>query len=130
MNILIAIRISFSLPILFKPVTYNNIRYIDGGLSNNIPLEFCNKDTTLVLTVKHSNKFIKKYRIKFLFDIFFTLSNSCLNKIQDLYKNRGYYIIQFYYENNNIFSYDYITKEIFKDLIESGKKICQDLFEN
>ena len=37
MSVIDAIQISTCIPILFKPIKYNNYYYIDGGIINNIP---------------------------------------------------------------------------------------------
>lgn len=55
MPIITAIRISCSVPIIFTPVFYNNCWYIDGGMMNNFPIKYCNKDTTLGLFIKYNN---------------------------------------------------------------------------
>jgi NTE family protein len=49
MSILLAVRISMSIPILFTPVFYNSYYYLDGALVNNFPLNHCNKKSTLGL---------------------------------------------------------------------------------
>lgn len=36
-----AIRASMAIPILFNPVKYNGTIYVDGGLSNNFPIDAC-----------------------------------------------------------------------------------------
>lgn len=36
-----AIRASMAIPILFNPVKYNGTIYVDGGLSNNFPVDAC-----------------------------------------------------------------------------------------
>lgn len=54
MMIKTAIRISISIPIIFTPVYYNNNHYIDGGVTNNFPLNYCNKETTLGFYVNFS----------------------------------------------------------------------------
>jgi len=38
MKVLLAIRMSISIPIIFKPVTYQNKLYIDGGMCDNFPI--------------------------------------------------------------------------------------------
>jgi predicted acylesterase/phospholipase RssA len=42
MNILKAITISISIPIIFKPCLYNNKLWVDGGVMNNYPIEIFN----------------------------------------------------------------------------------------
>lgn len=56
MSVLLAIRISISLPIFFTPVYYNNSYYFDGAIINNIPLSYCNEKTTLGLFIKSTKK--------------------------------------------------------------------------
>lgn len=40
MQIWLALRITTNIPIYFNSIKYNNNQYIDGGVSNNIPLEY------------------------------------------------------------------------------------------
>ena len=40
MSVLIAIRMSIAIPIIFTPVIYNNNVYVDGGLVNNFPYKY------------------------------------------------------------------------------------------
>jgi hypothetical protein len=54
MSVLLSIRISISIPIIFTPVLYNEDQYLDGGIVNNFPLNHCNKETTLGLYIKNS----------------------------------------------------------------------------
>ena len=53
MSVIIALRISMSIPILFTPVFYNSNYYIDGALVNNFPFNHCNKLTTLGLFINN-----------------------------------------------------------------------------
>ena len=55
MSVITAVRISCSVPLYFTPVLYNNCYYVDGGIKNNFPLNYCNKATTLGLYIKHHN---------------------------------------------------------------------------
>lgn len=40
MSVMVAIRMSISLPIIFSPVLYKNNYYIDGGVINNFPIKY------------------------------------------------------------------------------------------
>ena len=53
MSVITAIRISCSVPVIFEPVLFNGDYYIDGGLSNNFPLKYCNPETTLGIYIKN-----------------------------------------------------------------------------
>ena len=45
MLVIDALRITFSIPFVFKPVLINNEYYVDGGLTNNYPELFNSKET-------------------------------------------------------------------------------------
>ncbi len=47
MEIAMATRISMSLPVFFKPVTYNDKVYVDGGALNNFPMDIFDKEPYL-----------------------------------------------------------------------------------
>ena len=47
MHILKAIEISTAVPLIYKPVFYKNCYYLDGGLANNFPINYCNLDKTI-----------------------------------------------------------------------------------
>ena len=41
MSVLTAIRMSMSIPVVFTPVRHNDMLYVDGGLYNNFPIDYC-----------------------------------------------------------------------------------------
>jgi predicted patatin/cPLA2 family phospholipase len=51
-SVITALRISVSIPIVFTPVLFEDEYYVDGGISNNFPINYCNPDTTLGLLIK------------------------------------------------------------------------------
>ena len=51
MNVLICLRMSISMPLIFSPIIFNGDYYIDGGLIDNLP--YC--------CFKHLNKFLNIY---------------------------------------------------------------------
>tara|TARA_B100001093_G_scaffold311805_1_gene297582 strand:- start:833 stop:1789 length:957 start_codon:yes stop_codon:yes gene_type:complete len=54
MKIFDAILISCCIPLLFNPVEYDNKCWIDGGIINNFPIDYCNDeiDNTLGIAIK------------------------------------------------------------------------------
>jgi len=54
MSILLAIRISISIPVIFTPVFYENEYYIDGGIINNFPLKYCIIKNTIAIYIKNN----------------------------------------------------------------------------
>ena len=55
MSVLLAIRISMSLPFIFTPVFYNGCHYVDGALLRNFGIEFCDPQKTIGLTTPQPN---------------------------------------------------------------------------
>ena len=54
-SVIIALRISCSVPIVFIPVTINGEIFVDGGLVNNFPINYCSKKSTIGFYVKNSH---------------------------------------------------------------------------
>lgn len=54
MTIVDAVRISTCLPIIFFPINYNGKYYVDGGVASNMPINICNKITTLGISAKYN----------------------------------------------------------------------------
>ena len=64
MEVKLAIRISMCLPFLFQPIVYNDKRYVDGGVSNNFPLEiFQNQKHKTLGVILHGKSKDKDYTI-------------------------------------------------------------------
>jgi predicted acylesterase/phospholipase RssA len=55
MSVMTAIRISLSIPIIFTPVFYQDSYYVDGALTNNFPIKYCNPDTTIGLYIRNGS---------------------------------------------------------------------------
>lgn len=67
MSVILAVRMSISIPIIFTPVLYNGNYYVDGALTSNFPLEYCLPKETfgLVIITNQDNElsgFIKYIR--------------------------------------------------------------------
>jgi len=55
MSVVTAVRISMSIPVFFTPVLYNNCYYVDGSITNNFPINHCDKYTTIGLYIRNNN---------------------------------------------------------------------------
>ena len=53
-SVILALRISVSIPVIFTPVKYENDFYVDGGIINNFPLNHCSKRSTFGFYIKNS----------------------------------------------------------------------------
>jgi predicted acylesterase/phospholipase RssA len=56
MSVITALRITISIPYMFTPVLYEGDYYVDGGITNNFPINWCNQETTLGIYVKGTVK--------------------------------------------------------------------------
>jgi predicted patatin/cPLA2 family phospholipase len=76
MSIIIAIRMSISIPFIFTPVLYEGNYYVDGGVTNNFPINHCNLKTTLGFIIV--NEFINEmtHLTKYLHSCFSIIINS------------------------------------------------------
>ena len=85
LSVILAVRMSISIPIIFSPVFYNDCYYIDGGVINNFPINYCNYKTTLGLVI--TNQFENELDgfKKLIHNSFTILFNSNTNK--NIFKN-------------------------------------------
>lgn len=69
MNVLIGLRMSFSVPIVFKPIIYNGCYYVDGGLVDNLPVSvFKNKNKCLCIYI--DSDFVINNTVNYLMSLF------------------------------------------------------------
>jgi len=84
-NLAEAILISNTLPTLFQPVAYNGKLLMDGGISNNYPIEhLLTKDLDFIIGVSVEDNLLSKDQIKSISDIFTQINN--FRSIDDLNK--------------------------------------------
>tara|TARA_B100001123_G_C15276425_1_gene1012343 strand:- start:654 stop:1487 length:834 start_codon:yes stop_codon:yes gene_type:complete len=115
MSVITAMQISTCIPIIFKPIKYNNYYYVDGGISNNIPFL--------------KNKKYKNYLLLYVT----TIENNLKNTNYIDYENIDYidYITQLF--NINILEYKKDNKRNIRliinlDIIQfSIKNILNDI---
>ena len=127
MSILIAIRISSSVPFIFTPVLYNNNYYVDGALLNNFPINYCNIKNTLGIKLK-CNKINNC-------DNIFAFFINCIKIITNIHNNNyininSLNIIEIDILNKNFeldFNIEYNKKE---ELISTGFKEAECYIKN
>ena len=121
MSVITAIRISSSVPLIFTPVTYNNSLYIDGGLVNNFPINYCPKDSTIGIYLRTCPLEINSVQT-FILGVINLAVNTITEKNLNLeYKN----IIKIISPNADISKFD-LTNEYTKELIDLGYKTTED----
>ena len=129
MNVIIAIRISISIPIFFAPVYYNNNYYIDGGIYNNFGLNYSNINNTIGIYIK----FNINNNIKSVIDIFIGTINIIFNSINEKNMNNMSNIIQIIHEPLDCITYTLSQEDKNKFLllgINSSKIYLKNIYIN
>lgn len=104
LKIVDAVHMSCALPFLFKPAFGDNTLYLDGGTTNNFPLDLCiensnieNTDTILAFKNLHNSNFIPTLNEKSdITEILTTLLRKVTSKIHDTNKYTVKYTINLY----------------------------------
>jgi predicted acylesterase/phospholipase RssA len=128
MPLIIALRITMSLPIYFSPVEYNGKLYIDGGCVDNYPINLFKSEIHNVLGIYAQTNYIYYEKItnfeEYLESIINSFSFSTIFLINNNYK-KNTIIIKL--DNINIMNLE-ITKEIKEQLFKIGYDVIHNLF--
>jgi len=68
MSVITAIKISMALPFIFMPLTIDNKIYVDGGLTNNYPIDSFNNNNKETIGIVITNDSFKYYKIDNIID--------------------------------------------------------------
>ena len=100
MSIINALLITSCLPLIYKPIKYNECIYIDGGIYNNFAIDYFekNKNETLGINV---NSYFSRKNNNFV-DYFNNIIYSIMNKLtyDNLNNNKNYNIYNIYFDKN------------------------------
>ena len=125
MSVITAINISMCIPLLFQPILYEGDYYVDGGITNNLPIKYCNKKTTLIIYLKfgHNNN------LNSVIDLLV----GCTSIMCDVISEKDFYdkslnIIQINNDINNII-FD-LTKENKIKIIQNGYDTAELFIKN
>lgn len=119
-----AIRMSISLPIFFTPINQNNDLLIDGGFTNNLGLNYCDPNKTLIVCCyKEKNKYPENI-LDYIYGLKSIISRIIIEKyMTDEFKKNLINI------NSIHFTLSPNKKDIQKLLIE-GIKLAEEFIEN
>lgn len=101
MSVMTAIRISISIPIIFTPVLYNDNYYVDGGVTNNFPINHCNMKTTIGIYIKNNNNNI--------LENIFSIPLGCISIVGDVISTKdcsNYNVIQINNCDNELVNFE------------------------
>jgi NTE family protein len=129
MEVLRAITISISIPIIFKPHLYNNKIWIDGGVMNNYPIDIFNDKINDVIGIYLDEEYT-------VYDEFEDMQSYIHQVIKCIFKGMNYYKTELY-KNNTIhikaknFAFGYeMTKEDIELLYKIGYDAVTYKFTN
>lgn len=119
-NLVNAIRASISVPGMFKPVKLNDMVLVDGGLSDNMPVEEArNMGADIVIGVDVCTFYKKQNNLKTMVDIVISASNILVANLVKTKKDKGDVYIKIDQPNVSFNGYTY--KDALKS-IELGRK--------
>jgi NTE family protein len=121
-----AIRMSSSIPIVFKPVEFNNKLYIDGGILDNLSVNLCD-DNFLGFYIVNFNTFEK---IKSIDEYLYAIITSMINHLNnDKYHQNKENIISIDISNINPINFE-LSKEEKITMIEKCYKVTENFINN
>lgn len=125
LSVILGIKMSMSIPIMFSPISYNNNLYIDGGCANTFPINIFkhNLDETIGLILfDYSDKHVDITNInKYLLELLKCIYNSSINIIYEEYKD---YSVLIDIKDVSPFDFNVSTKTK-NDMFESGYEITK-----
>ena len=133
MNIIDALLISSCIPLIYKPITYNDYLYVDGGIYSNLPLTYFknNSNETLGIYVQtyYSNK------NENFFNYFTNIISSVMDKLSydEILNNKYNVCLIFYNEprsNDANFNIDDLSFKVNKDVFYKYYNYGFDQFKN
>jgi NTE family protein len=117
-SIILAVRMSISIPLIFTPVYYNNNIYVDGALLNNFGLQYCEKDITIGICLSYNINYKNINVMNYIFGLLSIFSdNVTINK--NLANHEAIVKLNIDWDNMVNFS---PNKSLKKDLLKEGYK--------
>tara|TARA_B100000780_G_scaffold269975_1_gene229315 strand:+ start:928 stop:1797 length:870 start_codon:yes stop_codon:yes gene_type:complete len=138
MDIVLSLLITSCIPLIFKPIKFNDNLYIDAGVYSNFPIEYFEKNLNDTLgicviskeIIKNNNLF--NYFNNIIYSIMSKLSYDNLNKNKDKYKicfinyiDTNFNDVKFSFNNLKI----EINKEYFDIYMNRGYKDFKEYYE-
>lgn len=133
MNCITALRMTSSLPFLFDPFVYEDYKYIDGGITNNFPIDHVkDHQDSLVLGITFQDEFIYQNKSENLLTRIYRLFYIPYTKIEEMkyeriLQNENISIIKITNEKDIGFSFSMTSKEKF-DLFSVGYDSIKQFF--
>lgn len=130
-SVILAIKMSISVPFFFTPVEYNNCYYVDGGLTNNFPLQYHEPETSFGLVIVNNSENSLSSLTRYFFGLcYIAIDSLSLNLIKQIKKNKiEYKYIEINCTIRESLNFN-IDKEIIQTYINDGKIIAKKYYRN
>ena len=140
MNVLLSLRMTTNIPILFSPIFYNDNYYLDGALLNPYPYYY-NKNTKKIgfwLFAKYEYEFLNNYETNFVNNtnntfIFFTdlLKILYTNYIKKFYKKipKNTIYLDFNFKNTSFFLSENDRTFLYNMGVKKSKKFLNKIYK-
>jgi len=101
MEVIKAIEISISIPLVFKPVNFNNKIWVDGGTLNNYPINYFDNDLDNLIGIKLKSEDIIIEQFNSHQDYLYQLMKCLLKSINNNKKKYKKITIELLVDNTN-----------------------------
>jgi NTE family protein len=127
MEVLKAITISISIPIIFKPCDYNNKLWLDGGVMNNYPIDLFNNKLDDVIGIYLDEEYNA-------YDDFEDTQSYIYQVLRCIFRGMNYNKVEMYKNNtihiktkNHSFGYE-MSKEDIEELYQTGYSAASEKY--
>jgi predicted acylesterase/phospholipase RssA len=115
-SVITALRISISIPVIFTPVSIDNILYVDGAIINNFPINHCPIDNTIGFHINY-----KPTPVSTFYNLILSCMSITMNSITTMYIKNNKNIIVVDNPENEITSFN-ITTIMIDNILKIGRK--------
>jgi NTE family protein len=128
LSVLTALKMSYAIPLIFKPIIYNDQYYVDGALKNSFPIKYFKNDIKNTIGIQ---LLLENEQITDISSYLKNIMKSCINnKSINHYPNNSILIEDIF----NISFFDLINTDkvanIRKNMINKGYEQAQIFFDN
>lgn len=137
MNVIDALIISSCIPLIYKPITFNDCLYVDGGIYDNFPLKYFKNNSTETLGIYVQTYYSNKNEN--FFNYFTNMISSVMDKLSyDEIEQNNYNICLIFYKeprsSDANFNMDNLTinvnKEVFNIYYDYGYNEFKKYYDN
>ena len=126
MSVILAVRMSMSIPFIFTPVKHNNELYIDGGITNNFGLEYCNINKTVGICVHFKMSSNNENKVENILEYLNGLLCLLLKNTTIKNKSENIIIIDCHWEIDNYNPDKNRKLKLFRTGYQKTKYICEN----